>query len=51
MQNGRLTPGELAPIYHPELGLFLAAREAAASWNTMRMFLLQRYGAHGDIYA
>jgi lysozyme len=50
MQNGRLTPRELAPIYHPKLGLFLAAREAAASWNTMRLFLLQRYGAHGDIY-
>ncbi len=50
MQNGRLTPRELAPIYHPKLGLFLAAREAAASWNTMRMFLLQRYGSRGDIY-
>jgi GH25 family lysozyme M1 (1,4-beta-N-acetylmuramidase) len=50
MQNGRLTPRQLAPIHHPKLGLFLAAREAAASWNTMRMFLLQRYGSHGDIY-
>ena len=50
MQNGRLTPRELASIHHPTLGLFLAAREAAASWNTMRMFLIQRYGSHGDIY-
>jgi lysozyme len=50
MRNGRLTSKELAPIYHPKLGLSLASREAAASWNTMRMFLLQRYGAHGDIY-
>ena len=50
MQNGRLTQRELAPIHHPKLGLFLAAREAAASWNTMRLFLLQRYGARGDIY-
>jgi lysozyme len=50
MQNGRLTPRELAPIYHPKLGLFLASREAAAAWNTMRLFLLQRYGSHGEIY-
>jgi GH25 family lysozyme M1 (1,4-beta-N-acetylmuramidase) len=50
MQNGRLTPRELAPIHHPRLGLFLAAGSAVASWNTMRMFLLQRYGSHGDIY-
>jgi len=50
MQNGRLTSRELASIHHPTLGLFLAAREAAASWNTMRMFLIQRYGSHGDIY-
>jgi GH25 family lysozyme M1 (1,4-beta-N-acetylmuramidase) len=50
MQNGRLTSRELASIYHPKLGLFLAAREAAASWNTMRMFLLQRYGSRGNIY-
>jgi hypothetical protein len=50
MRNGKLTPKELAPIYHPKLGLFLASREAAASWNTMRLFLLQRYGSHGEIY-
>jgi lysozyme len=50
MQNGRLTPTELAPIYHPKLRLFLASREAAASWNTLRMFLLQRYGSHGNVY-
>jgi lysozyme len=50
MQNGRLTRRELAPIYHPKLGLFLAAGTAVASWNTMRLFLLQRYGSHGDIY-
>ena len=25
-------------------------RSAAAAWNTMRLFLLQRYGARGDIY-
>lgn len=50
MRNGRLTPRELAPIHHPKLGLFLAAAEAAASWNTMRLFLLQRYGARGEIY-
>ena len=50
MQNGRLTKKELASIHHPKLGLFLAAGEAAASWNTMRLFLLQRYGARGDIY-
>ena len=50
MQNGRLTPRELAPIYHPKLGLFLASREAAASWTTMRLVLLQRYGSHGEIY-
>ena len=50
MQNGRLTTRELASIYHPKLKLFLASSEAAASWNTMRLFLLQRYGARGDIY-
>src|SRR6185312_640821 len=50
MQNGRLTPKQLASIYHPKLGLFLAAEGAAASWNTMRLFLLHRYGARGDIY-
>jgi GH25 family lysozyme M1 (1,4-beta-N-acetylmuramidase) len=50
LQNGRLKPRELAAIYHPTLKLFLAAREAAAAWNTMRLFLLHRYGASGDIY-
>ena len=50
MQNGRLTRKQLASIHHPKLELFLAASEAAASWNTLRLFLLQRYGAHGDIY-
>ena len=50
MQNGRLTPKQLASIYHPKLRLRLAAGDAVASWNTMRMFLLQRYGSRGDIY-
>jgi lysozyme len=50
MQNGRLTPRQLASIYHPTLKLFLAAGDAAASWNTMRLYLLQRYGSRGDIY-
>jgi GH25 family lysozyme M1 (1,4-beta-N-acetylmuramidase) len=48
--NGRLTSRELGQIYHPKLKLFLAAKEAAAAWNTMRLFLLHRYGAVGDIY-
>jgi GH25 family lysozyme M1 (1,4-beta-N-acetylmuramidase) len=50
MQNGRLTSKQLASIYHPKLGLVLAAADAAAAWNTMRLYLLQRYGARGDIY-
>jgi GH25 family lysozyme M1 (1,4-beta-N-acetylmuramidase) len=50
MQNGRLTPKQLASIHHPTLALSLAAGDAAASWNTLRLFLLQRYGASGDIY-
>src|SRR5215470_12163078 len=50
MQNGRLTAKQLASIHHPKLGLSLAAGDAAASWNTMRLFLLQRYGSRGDIY-
>jgi lysozyme len=50
MQNGRLTPKELASIYHPELAVSLATDGAVASWNTMRLFLLQRYGSRGDIY-
>lgn len=51
MQNGRLTAKQLGRIYHPKLELFLAAGDAAASWNTMRIFLLQRYGSRGDLYA
>lgn len=51
MQNGRLTSKELAPIFHPSLQLRLAAGDAAASWNTMRLFLLQKLGRAGDIYA
>jgi GH25 family lysozyme M1 (1,4-beta-N-acetylmuramidase) len=50
MQNGRLTPRELAPIHHPKLRVSLATDGAVASWNTMRLFLLQRYGSRGDIY-
>ena len=50
MQNGKLRSSELGRIYHPKLKLFLAAREAAASWNTMRLFLLHHYGPLGDIY-
>jgi lysozyme len=50
MQNGRLTKRELAPIHHPTLQLSLAAGSAVASWNTMRMFLLERYGSHGDVH-
>ena len=50
MQNGRLTRRQLAAIHHPKLGLSLAAGDAVASWNTMRLFLLQRYGSRGDIY-
>jgi len=50
MQNGRLTTRQLAPIHHPTLKLSLAAAEAAAAWNTLRLFLLQRYGSSGDIY-
>ena len=50
MQNGRLTSRQLAPIYHPTLKLFLATGGAAASWNTLRLFLVQQYGTRGDIY-
>jgi GH25 family lysozyme M1 (1,4-beta-N-acetylmuramidase) len=49
MQNGRLTGRQLAPIFHPTLTLFLADGEAAASWNTMRLHLLERFGRRGDI--
>jgi GH25 family lysozyme M1 (1,4-beta-N-acetylmuramidase) len=50
MQNGRLTTRQLGRIYHPNLAVFLAGGDAAASWNTMRLYLLQRYGARGEIY-
>src|SRR3954447_13888009 len=50
-ENGRLTGRQLAPIHHPSLGLALASREASASWNTMRLYLIQRYGRRGDITA
>ena len=49
--NGRLRTSQLAPTYHPTLKLALAAAEAAASWNTMRLYLLQRYGKSADITA
>ena len=51
MQNGKLTAKELAPVFHPTLKLFLGAGEPAASWNTMRLFFLQKLGKSGDIYA
>jgi GH25 family lysozyme M1 (1,4-beta-N-acetylmuramidase) len=50
-QNGRLSSKELAPTFHPSLKLFLAGAEAAASWNTMRLYLLQKLGKSGDISA
>src|SRR5436190_7705271 len=37
-----LSRKQLAPTFHPKLKLFLANDEAAASWNTMRLYLLQR---------
>jgi GH25 family lysozyme M1 (1,4-beta-N-acetylmuramidase) len=49
--NGRLTRRQLSPIHHPELELFLACDAAAASWNTLRLFLCQRYGKSGEITA
>jgi lysozyme len=49
--NGRLTRRQLSPIFHPTLELRLACDEAAASWNTLRLYLLQRYGKRGDITA
>jgi hypothetical protein len=39
--NGRLSRPELSRIHHPKLTLFLSL-EAAASWNTMRLYALQR---------
>jgi GH25 family lysozyme M1 (1,4-beta-N-acetylmuramidase) len=50
-ENGRLTTRQLARIKHPSLELFLACDAASASWNTMRLYLLQRYGRRGDITA
>jgi lysozyme len=50
-QNGRLTTRQLARISHPQLELYLACDEASASWNTMRLYLLQRYGRSGEITA
>ena len=50
-QNGRLSSRQLAPTFHPTLKLFLADDEAAASWNTMRLYLLQKLGKSGDISA
>jgi lysozyme len=50
MQNGRLSSKQLGRICHPKLEVFLASDGAAASWNTMRLYLLQRYGARGEIY-
>ena len=49
--NGRLTGKQLAPIHHPSLELSLASNEASASWNTMRLYLIQKYGRRGDIMA
>jgi len=49
--NGRLTAKQLAPIHHPTLKLSLASDEASAAWNTMRLYLIQRYGKSGDITA
>jgi lysozyme len=49
--NGRLTARQLSRIHHPKLELFLARDEASASWNTLRLFLLQRYGRAGQITA
>ena len=50
-QNGRLSSRQLAPTFHPTLKLFLADDEAAASWNTMRLYLLQKFGKSGDLSA
>lgn len=45
--NGRLPQSELGRIYHPSHKLYLQ-KDAAASWNTMRLFLC-RY-LRKDIY-
>src|SRR5262245_24032345 len=49
--NGRLIAKQLAPIHHPKLKLSLANDEASAAWNTMRLYLIQKYGKRGDITA
>jgi lysozyme len=49
--NGRLTVKQLAPIHHSTLKLSLASAEASAAWNTMRLYLIQKYGKRGDITA
>jgi len=41
MANGRMAKKELARVYHPSLELYLA-KDAAAAWNTMRMFSKRR---------
>jgi lysozyme len=50
VQNGRLTNRQLAPIFHPSLHVQLGAGDAAASWNTMRLYLMEKFGRSGDIY-
>jgi lysozyme len=50
-ENGRLSRRQLAPTFHPTLKLYLASDEASASWNTMRLYLLQRLGKSADISA
>ncbi len=45
--NGRLPQSALAQIYHPTYTIYLE-KNAAASWNAMRQFMLAR--GVGDIY-
>jgi hypothetical protein len=40
-ENGRLPRSVLSRIYHPSLELYLE-KDAAASWNTMRLYFVQR---------
>lgn len=48
--NGHLQRNELTRIFHPSLVLYLATDHgAAAGWNAMRFYFLQRFGK--DIYA
>jgi lysozyme len=49
--NGKLKKKDLSPIHHPTLELYLACDEAAASWNTLRLYLLQKLGKSADITA